>query len=427
MTVRVLFTVSDWPAHYFPMVPLGWALQAAGHEVRVVCAPSQARTLDRTGLTPVPVLGDLDMVFLTRFSNLNEIKAGTWPYPGLPGLHPDTGEELASLEGFDFDTYADECKRRVVRETAVGVEGVLGFARAWRPDLVVHDRLSMEGVLAGRALGVPHVAHLWGPVGTRESDPRLVPLPVDYTRAFPRLGLPPMGPELVEYLIDPCPDSLTPPTGALRLPTRYVPYNGPGAMEQWAMQPPERPRVCVLWSNSVSSSYGAGSYLVPRVVRALSGLGVELVLPVHPDDVAGLGELPPDVRVVEQFPIRLLLPTCDAIVHHGGAGCVMTAAAAGVPQLGLTFGPEQDADAGRLAATGAGRHLTGDRASEEAVRSAVSALLTEPGYRKAAGRLREENDARPPQSALVPLLERLARTGALTAADTAPAHVAGRR
>ncbi len=425
--MRVLFTVSDWPAHYFPMVPLGWALQAAGHEVRVVCAPSQSRILERTGLTPVPVLGDLDMVFLTRFNNLNEIKRGNWPYQGLPGLHPDTGEEMATLVDFDFDAYADECKRRIVRETAVGAEGVLGFARAWRPDLVVHDRLSLEGVLAGRALGIPHVAHLWGPVGTDETDPRLHPLPVDYTRTFPRHGLPQMGPDLIEYLIDPCPDDLAPPTRALRLPVRYVPYNGPGAMERWALQPPQRPRVCVLWSNSVSSSYGAGSYLVPRVVRALAGLGLELILPVHPDDVAGLGELPPEVRVVEQFPIRLLLPTCDAIVHHGGAGSVMTAAAAGVPQLGLTFGPEQDADAARLAATGAGTHLTGDRASEEAVRSAVSELLAAPSFRKAARHLQEQNDARPPQSALVPPLERLARTGRLDATDTVALHAAGRR
>ncbi|MDO0926699.1 DUF1205 domain-containing protein [Streptomyces sp. TG1A-8] len=417
--MRVLFTVSDWPAHYFPMVPLGWALQAAGHEVRVACAPSQARTLERAGLTPVPVLGDLDMVFLTRFKNLTDIKAGTWRYRELPGLHPDTGEELASLDGFDFTGYAQECKRRIAAETGKGLAGVLEFARAWRPGLVVHDRLSMEGIFAARALGVPHVAHLWGPVGTREDDPELHPLPVDYTRAFPRHGLPEMGPGLVEYVIDPCPPGLTPPTAATRLPVRYVPYNGPGAMEPWALEAPERPRVCVLWSNSVSRSYGAASYLVPRVVRALAGQDLDIVLPVHPDDVAALGELPANVRVVEQFPLHLLLPTCDAMVHHGGAGSVMTAATAGVPQLALTFGPEQDADGARLAATGAGRHLTGDRATPELIRSAVAALLSDPAHRAAARRLRAGNEARPAPDRLVPVLEHLAATGRLPA-DTAP-------
>ncbi|MBL1106868.1 DUF1205 domain-containing protein [Streptomyces sp. 5-8] len=418
--MRVLFTVSDWPTHYFPMVPLGWALQAAGQEVRVACAPSQARTLERAGLTPVPVLGDLDMVFLSRFKNLTDIKAGTWRYPGLPGLHPDTGEELESLDGFDFAGYAQECKRRIAGETGKGLAGVLAFARAWQPDLVVHDRHSMDGIFAARALGVPHVAHLWGPVGTEEDDPELHPLPVDYTRAFPRHGLPEMGPGLVEYVIDPCPPSLAPPTGATRLPVRYVPYNGPGAMAPWALEPPARPRVCVLWSNSVGRTYGTASYLVPRVVGALAGQDLDIVLPVHPDDVATLGELPDNVRVVEQFPLHLLLPTCDAIVHHGGAGCVMTAAAAGVPQLALTFGPEQDADGSRLAATGAGRHVTGDRATPELIRSAVTALLSDPSYRAAAARLRTENGARPAPDRLVPVLEHLASTGRLPATPAAP-------
>lgn len=409
--MRVLFTVSDWPAHYFPMVPLGWALQAAGHEVRVVCAPSQARAVGHAGLLPVPVLGDLDMVFLARFKNLSDIKAGTWRYPGLPGLHPDTGEEIGSLDGFDFAGYARECRRRIADETATGVRGVLDFARAWRPDLVVHDRLSMEGVLAARSLRVPHIAHLWGPVGTDESAPELHPLPVDYTRAFTRHGLPEMGPELIEYVIDPCPPSLAPPTGATRLPVRYVPYNGPGAMAPWALDAPELPRVCVMWSNSVSSSYGSGSYLVPRVVRALADVDAELVLPVHPDDVSGLGELPANVKVVEEFPLHLLLPTCAAIVHHGGAGSVMTALAAGVPQLALTFGPEQDADGARLAATGAGLHLTGDRADETAIRVALTRLLADPAHRAAAARLRAENERRPLPAELVAGLERIARAG----------------
>jgi UDP:flavonoid glycosyltransferase YjiC (YdhE family) len=421
-----MFTVSDWPAHYFPMVPLGWALQAAGHDVRVVCAPSQVPALQPTGLTPVPVLGDLDMVWLQRFDNLNRITSGTWRYPRLPGLHPDTGEEMPTLDGFDFGGYAEECKRRIVRETTVGVEGVLAFARAWQPELVVHDRLSMEGVLAARVLDVPHVAHLWGPVGTDEPAGDLYPLPVDYTGVFPRNGLPEMGPGLIEYLIDPCPPSMEPPTLATRLGVRYVPYNGPGAMAQWALETPDKPRVAVLWSNSVSSSYGAGSYLVPRVVGALAALDLELVLPVHPNDVAGLGELPDNVRVVEQFPLRLLLPTCDAIVHHGGAGSVMTAVAAGVPQLGLTFGPEQDADAARLAASGAGIHITGDLVTDEGIAAAVSALLGEPAYRQAASRLRDENAARPAPAALVPLLEKLARTGKLTAADAEEALSADR-
>jgi hypothetical protein len=359
------------------------------------------------------------MVFLARFGNLTLIREGRWPYPGLPGLHPDTGEELATLEGFDFDAYADECKRRIVRETGRSNTGALEFARAWRPDLVVHDRLSLDGMLVAGVLGVPAVSHLWGPVGTDESDPVLWPLPVDYTRSFQRHGLAPMGPEHVRYVIDPCPAGMLPPVHGTRLPVRYVPYNGPGAMGTWALDEPLRPRVCVLWSDSVSRSYGAGSYLVPQVLAALAEEDVEVVLPGHPEDLALVGDLPANVTVVGRFPLHLLLPTCSALVHHGGAGSMMTAAVAGVPQLTLTFGPEQDADGARLAGTGAGLHLTGDQADPAAIRRAVRELLDVPSHREAANRLCAQTGQRPTPAELVPVLEALAANGELTAADLA--------
>ena len=38
-----------------PMVPLAWALRAAGHDVRVAVQPSFAATVTSAGLTAVPV------------------------------------------------------------------------------------------------------------------------------------------------------------------------------------------------------------------------------------------------------------------------------------------------------------------------------------------------------------------------------------
>ena len=68
--MRVLFAVSAWPGHYFPLVPLGWALRAAGHEVRVLCAESDVDPVTRAGLTPVPVLRGLDLLLGARMINL---------------------------------------------------------------------------------------------------------------------------------------------------------------------------------------------------------------------------------------------------------------------------------------------------------------------------------------------------------------------
>lgn len=103
--MRVLFTVSDWTGHYYPLVPLGWALQAAGHEVRVACALSQTEPLGRTGLTAVPVMRPgLEMIVQGRLRNYWDAQEGRWPHPGLPP-HPLTGEVLTDLAEFDFPAF----------------------------------------------------------------------------------------------------------------------------------------------------------------------------------------------------------------------------------------------------------------------------------------------------------------------------------
>jgi UDP:flavonoid glycosyltransferase YjiC (YdhE family) len=421
--MRVLFVVSDWSAHYAPMVPLGWALQGAGHEVRVICTPAQAVPVGSAGLTAVPIMGGPDMVTQTRLLYYFTAQAGARPYPGLP-LHPDTGEELGSLDEFDFGEWMARNRSEIVPAVKANYEGTLEYARRWGADLVVHDPLAVEGLLAAKVTGVPAVQHHWGPVGSDEPDPALRLMPQDPAGFFPRYGVGELGPELVEHVIDPCGDSLGFATRAHRLPVRYVPYNGTGEMPPWVLQAPERPRVCVVWGSSLTTMFGPRSFVVPQIVEALGGEDIEVVLTGTPQDTAALGHLPGNVRAFERFPLRFLLPTCSAVVHHGGAGCAMTSLAAGVPQLALTFAVEQEANGLRVAAAGAGLQVRGDLADADTVRARVRQLLEEPAFTEAAGRLREDNLARPAPAALVPVLERLAQSGpadAPTAPETAAA------
>jgi UDP:flavonoid glycosyltransferase YjiC (YdhE family) len=58
--------------------------------------------------------------------------------------------------------------------------------------------------------------------------------------------------------------------------------------------------------------------------------------------------------------------------------------------------------------TGAGRSLLPEEISPESVADAVRALLSEPGYRDAAGRLADDIAAMPSPAETVPKLERLA-------------------
>jgi UDP:flavonoid glycosyltransferase YjiC (YdhE family) len=132
------------------------------------------------------------------------------------------------------------------------------------------------------------------------------------------------------------------------------------------------------------------------------------VLALSDADRRALGALPPNVRAAGHFPLHLLVPTCDLVVHHGGAGSLMTAVAAGVPQLSLTFAPEQAVNADRLARSGAGVHLPGGGLRAGDVLAAVQTLLREPGYRAAAERLATSNRHQPAPAELVTTLEELA-------------------
>ncbi|MGS2642375.1 nucleotide disphospho-sugar-binding domain-containing protein [Streptosporangium sp. LJ11] len=401
--MRVLFTLSSWPTHYASMVPLGWALQAAGHEVRVLCAPSQTRWVSAAGLNPTPILDGMDVVTHLRLQYHQEARDGVWPYPWLPP-HPVTGAPLDRLEDFDPADPAHFDAAGVAARAARGFDAAVEFATAWRPDLVLHDPVSLEGLLAARVIGVPAAICLWGPVGTEEAEHMRV-VPADHSGSFPRHGLGELSLDMIEYAVDPCPPSLAPPTKARRLPVRYVPYNGSGPV--WPLPPPDRPRVCVTWSTGLTTVSGPNSYALPQIVEGLRDLDCEVVVTATAEDVAALGPVPPSVRVLERVPLRVLLPTCDAVVHHGGSGTTLTSLWAGVPQLALTFASEQTVAARRTAATGAGLHLLGHLAGPAAIGAAVAKLLGDGSYRDTASRLREEILAGPSPARFVADLEEL--------------------
>jgi len=143
------------------------------------------------------------------------------------------------------------------------------------------------------------------------------------------------------------------------------------------------------------------------VVEALADLPVEIVAMAGNRDVASVrgGD---KVRVLEQFPLHLLLPTCSAVVHHGGAGCMMTAIAAGVPQLAIPAAMDQPTNAARLVASGAGLRIPRPVANPENVRAAVLELLESGEYRDDAARLRAQLMDRPTPAQVVADLEKIA-------------------
>jgi UDP:flavonoid glycosyltransferase YjiC (YdhE family) len=95
------------------------------------------------------------------------------------------------------------------------------------------------------------------------------------------------------------------------------------------------------------------------------------------------------------------------VVTHCGHGTVMRALAHGRPMLCLPMGRDQNDNAARVVARGAGLRLAPD-AAPGAIRGALASLLADAGFAAAASRLGAEIAVAEPNTALVDELETLA-------------------
>jgi UDP:flavonoid glycosyltransferase YjiC (YdhE family) len=374
--MRLIFTTWAWPSHLYAMVPVAWACRAAGHEVLVASQPELTGVISGTGLPAAPVGRDLDAMAAFR-----DILGPLAPPPGTDG--PRVLGLLAALA-----------------EAMVG--DLIELAISWRPDIVVFEPTAFAGPLAAAAVGIPAVRHLYG-TDLMSAAGRFLPGVLGPVSERLDLGaVDPYG----EATVDPCPGGLQVQVGSRRLPMRFVPHNGPGIFPAQMLPWSRRPRVCITWGTTLSR-LDLRLFLAGRVARAVSGLDAEVVAAVTPAQRPLLGWLPASVRVVDSVPLHLLLPGCDLVISHGGAGTLLTAASYGLPQLLIPRLPDHVRHAARLAEAGAGVVLS-PGADDAVIRDQAAAMLATSGYRAAAHRLRQEMHEQPPPAQLVPDLERLA-------------------
>lgn len=328
--MKIVFAGLPAYGHLYPMLPLALACADAGHDVTVAAGEPFLGTL------PVPTVPGIPEGIV-----LHDLEQET--FRNHPGLEP----------GPDFATYL------FGETTARHVEPVLrALFDCERPDLVVHEVMDVGAAVAAARLGIRAVAFglgLWNPLVARfyaiaGADPTLpggyldtVPAPVQNPGSLP----------------------------GSRTPIRPVAWAPPVPM------PPVDPAGCTVYVTLGTVAYGAVEVLRKAVLETAAH-DVDVLVAVGPaGDPSLLGTLPDNVRLERFVPQAQVLRHVDLVVHHGGAGTMLGALAAGLPQLILPQGADQPYNAMAIERAGAGRALRNSEQTPGTIGAAVGALLTE--------------------------------------------------
>ncbi|MEU8775822.1 activator-dependent family glycosyltransferase [Streptomyces sp. NPDC048606] len=423
--MRVLFVSCLNKSQLYLLAPLAWSMQTAGHEVRVASHPDLAGDIAGLGLMPVPVgepAGHLGQD-LADAEPEDGPTVESAPAGAAPGTLRPTSRQ--SEYGWD-DPYAEYVSLATEFFPLLSPEStfddLVAFSRRWRPDLVVWNTLSFAGPVAARACGAAHARFLWGvdtlgqlhtaaaPELAHRHDPMrawLEPILKRHGHEFDEEMV------LGQWTIDPSPDWIHHPKGIHHVPVRPVAFNGPVQSPDWVYDPPERRRVCLTLGFSHRESHGIEASAA-ELLEAVADIDAEVVATFSGRQLDAGTTIPDNVRLVDFVPLTTLLPTCSAIVHHGGPGTFITAVEHGVPQLIVpgTYWSEKwwapVAHANGLQDEGAGLYVAdSDQITAELLRAQLLRVLDDPSFAANAARLRTQRLGTPSPNEIVPLLERL--------------------
>ena len=304
-------------------------------------------------------------------------------------------------------------------------------------DVVVSCFFLVGAQIAAEAAGVPHavlVPNLWGEPGTGlpPFGPGLQPAsgPLGHARdalmtrmatklwnnALPDLnalradhGLPAVGGVFEQFHSARRLLVLTAEAfdfKAIRMPAnlRYAGprLDDPAWAQPWTPPPGDEPLVLVAFSTTFQDH----ERTLQHIVDALGGLPVRAVVTTGPAiDPAAL-RAGGRIQVVASAPHQAVLRQAAAAVTHAGHGIVMKALAADVPLLCMPMGRDQNDNAARVVAHGAGLRLkAGARAP--AIRRALTRLMREPAFAAGAARIGSEIRAAAQRDLAVEELEEL--------------------
>jgi UDP:flavonoid glycosyltransferase YjiC (YdhE family) len=381
--INILFTFrSGSLGHFLPLLPLAREAKEAGHEVAFASGADQSERVVEAGF---------------RFFNA-----------GLTYSQP--GQEMRQRFrdwpwGNDFEhvyslIFAGICGPAMAKDLPA-------VFTSFHPDLVVAEVAEFGGPVVAAAASIPWAAVGWG-----------LPVPADIAEAAGqavarmweerRLNPLPYG-GLYQYCyLDPCPPSLAPRDGpaiARTQPLRPDQLADPNGAPDWLLKMSDRPTVYVTLGTSVSFAVAHGNRTVMAVAEGLGGEDLNVIVTGPAANQAS--PMPANIAVASFIPLADLLPRCQLVVSHGGAGTILAALAMGLPQVLLPMGADQFRNAAAVVGAGAGRQLVASELDAVTLRTSVMELLDDTAAALAADTVKNEIAAMPDARSAVSVLEQL--------------------
>ncbi|MGW8783893.1 glycosyltransferase [Streptomyces sp. NPDC055796] len=386
--MRVLFTVPPLAGHVNPTVAVGAELAARGHEVAWT---GPAGALAR--LLP---------------AHARVLPAGDEAGGAYAALH----ERWRDLRGVGALRFLWE--EALVPLGLAMVPGVTRAVRSFEPDLLVADQQALAGPVVARRLGIP-----WATSASTSAEltrpfadfPKVGEWVSGQISGFlAACGMPEAGwdprfserlvivfstPELVGAGADfPAHHAFVGPALGARPASSHFP---------WQRLDPERRRVLVSLG---TLNQEAGGRFYATVLKAAERLAAEVQL-VLAAPAALVGPVSADVLLQERVPQLELLPHLDAVVSHGGHNTVCEALAYGLPLVVAPIRDDQPIVARQVVEAGAGVRVRFGRTRAEELCDALTAVLDDPGHRRAARRIQASFAAAGGAAAAADRLEKL--------------------
>jgi len=365
--MKVLTVCIPVAGHLNPLVPLIGAFLDAGDDVLVATGSDVQREVVETGARFAPAGHNLGWWF-------ERLGARTRAMPG-DGLAP---ERILSY-----------FLPRVFGEAALEdmIDEVLTAAIDFTPDVIVFDTFALAAPIVADIIGVPSVqipiTLPLSRVDLESIDDAVCPM----WRAFGRRS-PGLAGVYAGLTADIWPEALgvRDVDGGTRLSLR------PSPTPTVPPRPTEIPTVYI----TLGTVYGGATDVFAEVLRGLANEQVQLVVTVGADqDPSALDGIASNARVERYVPQAELLPTCSAVVHHGGSGTMFGAMAHGLPQVVLPQGADNYINADAVVAAGLGLALRPDAMNADSVRDAVTSVLSDATFAKTAGVIADQVAAMP--------------------------------